>query len=76
MSPRRVARDRDGNVVEGVSDGRRSTFDGNYTRTLTSWLIPFTGTAWEELDEDQYNQLMEWTVNGHLSWCVFPIDNL
>jgi len=75
MPPRR-ARDRRQVAVGGITDGRPSTFDGNYTRTLVSWLMPMPGTPFEELGEKQYDQLMEWTIGGHLAWCVFPIDNL
>lgn len=54
----------------------RALIDGNETRRLTSWLVPFPGSVWEPLDEEQLDKLMEWTVEGHLSWCVFPIDNI
>jgi hypothetical protein len=70
------SRARDGYVdaVE-VSDGRPG-FDGNRTDRLTSWLIPYPGNVFTPLDDTAFDQLMEWTVGGHLSWCVFPIDNV
>jgi len=57
-----------------VSDGRRG-FDGNDTRKIVSWLLPHFGQKFEPLEDEQIEQLMDWTAAGHLAWVVFPIDN-
>lgn len=73
----RGARDRRSvDAVEVEEDGRPTSFDGNHTNRIVSWLIPVPGQKFEGLDEEQILQLMRWTVAGHLAWVVFPIDNV
>lgn len=75
MTTGRGARDRRFSVVAVEAQGGRSAFDGNHSSDIVSWLIPFPGTRWAGLDEDQMDQLMAWTEAGHLAWVVFPVDN-
>ena len=51
------------------------TFDGNHSLRVVSWLIPYPGTGWMGISEDTLEQLMNWTIQGHLAWVVFPVDN-
>lgn len=76
MTTGRGARDRRFSVDAVEVEGGRSPFDGNHTSDIVSWLIPFKGTRWEGLNEGQLEQLMDWTIAGHLAWVVFPIDNV
>lgn len=65
------ARDSGPNVDAVEAQGGRSTFDGNHTDDLMSWLIIRGGK--KELDPRDLNELMLRTARGHLSWCVFLI---
>lgn len=73
MALRASARDSDRRVPVESGDGA-STFDGNHTDRLVSWLVPFPGMGWSGVDDEQIETLMKWVVGGHLAWCVFPID--
>lgn len=74
MSQRR-ARDRS-LVIAVEADVGRSSFDGNHTNDVTSWLIAFENQVYVPLDDADYRNLMEWTMAGHLAWVVFTFDNL
>lgn len=71
----RGARDRRSSGAVEAPSGR-STFDGNHTKNILAWVIPFVGMDWTELDQDQLDTLMAWTLRGHLAWVVFPISNV
>jgi hypothetical protein len=53
-----------------------STFDGNHSNAIISWIVPRQGHGWNGLTEDQLDTLMAWSVAGHLAWVVVPTDNL
>lgn len=70
MSEERDARDAAPVAVEGDL-GARSTFDGNHTNALLTWLVP--DERWtEDTFPGNVEVLMEFTANGHLAWCLFP----
>lgn len=68
----RGARDRRPSVSGAVGveqRGRSRSFDGNHTKSVTSWLVLPVG---QQVTEGDWDILIEWTVNGHLSWVVIP----
>ena len=74
MSDERGARDRRfGSVEGGRASGAASTFDGNHTNDVYSWLIP--NELWDPTDYESLQQtidiLMERTIKGHLAWVLF-----
>lgn len=71
---RHGARDRDSEVaVEVEPDGRLRSFDGNFTDDLDSWLLGPLGLD-ATTRPAEIAELMDWTLRGHLSWCVFLVD--
>lgn len=73
----RGARDRRFGVsVEGVeASGAASSFDGNHTNDVLSFMFPnqyFTLTPEEFLESESFESLMERTMWGHLAWVFFP----
>jgi hypothetical protein len=63
-------------VEQVETSGRLSrSFDGNDTSALISWLFPMPGTRYSPPEADDLALLLDWTVNDHLAWCVFPVDN-
>lgn len=74
MSAGRGARDRrSGSVEGGRASGAASTFDGNHTNDVYSWLFP--NENFDVYDTDAFLRtldiLMERTVAGHLAWVLF-----
>lgn len=56
--------------VEGAS-GAASSFDGNHTGDIVSWL--FFNDKWkDDMWPETQEQLMMHTAWGHLAWVVFP----
>ena len=56
--------------VNGEASGA-APVDGNHTNDTTSWL--FANESWDDADVPMMlYQLMEFTVDGHLAWVVFP----
>ena len=65
------ARDSEAFPVEGGASGAAAAFDGNHSRSILSWIIP--GENWNDRSvADALDELMEWTVAGHLAWVIFP----
>lgn len=55
-------------AVEGASGA--AAFDGNHTNDVVSWL--FANDKWEDgAVPEMLDQLMEYTIHGHLAWVVF-----
>jgi len=68
MSPRRYATRP---AVERGASGAAALFDGNNTADIVSWM--FWNDEWEvDKVPDLVDQLMEYTVFGHMAWVVFP----
>ena len=76
MSVRGLGRSGETPVGVAARDGRPGSLDGNFTSDLLSWMLPPPGERWEELDDEDLARLMNWTLMGHLAWCVFPVDNV
>lgn len=58
-------------AVEVEQGGRPSSFDGNFSSELDAWLVIPRG---HEPGPGDLRELMRWTLAGHLSWAVFPVD--
>lgn len=47
-----------------------AAFDGNHTNDLQAWLL--ANQDWDpELVPVMLDQLMDWTLGGHLAWVAF-----
>jgi len=65
------ARDsREALAVESSAIGAAAAFDGNYTNDLVSWLFPNEKWTAEAVPQ-MLEELMLYTMHGHLAWCVF-----
>ena len=75
MSREHGARDRrfELSVEGGTASGAASTFDGNHTNDIWSWLFP--NELFDPFDLEAFQRtldiLMERTANGHLAWVLF-----
>jgi hypothetical protein len=73
MTRERGARDRrfELSVEEPTAIGAARLFDGNHTDDLLSWM--FANSYWDDsLVPDTLDKLMGYTIDGHLSWVIFP----